>query len=431
MDEDKNSPDEQTASVGQKTTEPGVFSPGEPARAWTDTGKPTAQNNQPTENAKKDGNNDSLAFEASKLPDEGDDIAKTIAAAGEAEPKIKTESVKEITIEDTIVGETNVPAPLPVTQVTTQEKESTPEKTAEKREIQKAENIPPKLPESPSKVKSIRTYKSDVAERIKSGQTSIVGIAVAEEERRLSEELSGSPKSHKNLLFVYLSVIFLLLGIGITIVALIKKPAEESLTGGPSGTASLVFTEKEKIIPATNSSPESLAKAISDEVASANNKLDSMESIYVTEIINGNTVLVTAQRFFFFLDHRMPPSLLRSLSNDFSLGLHTFNGNHLFMVLKTGFYENAFAGMLGWEEHMARDLFPMFGIKKKDDSGIFLRPFEDKTIKNLDARVLRDDAGEITLFYVFKDRGTIIITDSENTLEEVAKRLSYSSSGAR
>ena len=166
-------------------------------------------------------------------------------------------------------------------------------------------------------------------------------------------------------------------------------------------------------------------------IAGANNKLDTVENIYITENINGSETAAAAQRFFFFIDSRVPPSLLRSLGNNFALGFHTFNGNHPFLVLKTGFYENAFAGMLGWEQYMARDIFPIFGIKKKEGSAIFLRPFEDKTVKNLDARVLKDDDGEILLFYVFKDKGTIIITDSENTLSELVKRLNYSATPSR
>ena len=112
-------------------------------------------------------------------------------------------------------------------------------------------------------------------------------------------------------------------------------------------------------------------------------------------------------------------------------GVHSFDGNHPFLVLKTGFYENAFAGMLEWERYMKDDLAPLFGpAKTKIPSGQIVADtvqepelvFVDSVIKNKDTRILRGKNGKTELLYSFVDKNTIIITTNEHTLEEVFVR---------
>ncbi len=306
--------------------------------------------------------------------------------------------------------------------------------SAEKSEVKgdtaatKAENAP--INESGRKLKALRTYQADVAESLRSSKTSIASMVMAEQSRKEKLIELDSPRSKKNIVFITISAIFLLAGIGSVFFAF-SKPSTPADSANAPKNPSLIFVENEKQISATGINSEILAKTISAEVSGANNKLDSMENVYLSEDVDGNEIALTTQRLFFFLDNRMPPSLLRSLGKKFMLGIHNFNGNHPFLILQTNFYENAFAGMLGWEQYMARDIFPIFAIKISSDSPVFLRPFEDKTIKNRDGRALKDDEGKIVLFYVFKDKKTIIITDSEYTLEEVSRRLNSSGSTIR
>ncbi|MEK7614595.1 MAG: hypothetical protein AAB428_02930 [Patescibacteria group bacterium] len=284
--------------------------------------------------------------------------------------------------------------------------------------------------ENVGKLKALRTYQADVAESLRSNKTSIASMVMAEQNRKGKLAELDSPVSKKNIILITISAIFLLAGI-VSVFLVFSKPGSPADSAKLPKNPSLVFVENEKQISATGINSEILAKTISAEVSGANNKLDSMENVYLSEDVDGNEIALTTQRLFFFLDNRMPPSLLRSLGKKFMLGIHNFNGNHPFLILQTNFYENAFAGMLVWEQYMARDIFPIFAIKISSDSPVFLRPFEDKTIKNRDGRVLKDDEGKVVLFYVFKDKKTIIITDSEYTLEEVSRRLNSSGSTIR
>jgi len=91
------------------------------------------------------------------------------------------------------------------------------------------------------------------------------------------------------------------------------------------------------------------------------------------------------------------------------------------------FYENAFAGMLSWEQNIYEDLYPI--LQETDVSGDSLSSspvktsFEDKIIENKDTRILYNSRGEIVLIYSFVDRETLIVATEKNTLLEVFERL--------
>ena len=281
-------------------------------------------------------------------------------------------------------------------------------------------------------IRPIRTYKDDVAESVKSKKTSLVRMVIAESERRETETEIESPRSKRNLIFISLSAVLFILGASGGIYVFNKyRGADEPVPITEDKAASLIFAETQKEIPVTGRSSASIIQAFAAEITGANIRLDTIEHISPTEETAEGKARPSAQRFFFFLDNRMPANLLRSLTPDFMLGVHAFNGNQPFLILTTDYYENSFAGLLTWERYMARDLLPLFGINKNEDDPIFERPFQDRVVKNRDARILYDDLGQIIIMYVFKDKRTVIVTTSENTLDEVVKRLNASGAVTR
>ena len=106
------------------------------------------------------------------------------------------------------------------------------------------------------------------------------------------------------------------------------------------------------------------------------------------------------------------------------LGIHAFNGNRAFIILKTDFYENAFLGLLKWENYMAEEMLPLLGVNITSENKYLLdEKFTDTTFKNRDARVLYDNSGSPVLIYSMPQRDPIIITTGEDTLNEVVEKL--------
>ncbi len=427
MDNENKNPPPQTTKVPQTPIDLSKSSAGD--ISFSKATSPPETANLPTEEA-------SPIIQAKELvtePAETDSLAPTT-------PVISIPSVTEAEQKAIIGGVLLKPSESPkmqepvvkpeITVPFTAPKPAEPEKPIARTEplripLQTPE-LRPKPPEMPkSSIKAIRTYQADVAESVKGNKTSVAHMVIAEEERRRNLADLESPKSKRNIVFISLSLVLLVIGT-VTAIIIFNKSRQTQTEIRAVQNPALIFAENQKHFSVTGLGPEALAKTVGEEVRGANNKLDTIENISFSEKINSTEVPVTTQRFFFFLDNRMPPSLLRSLDSNFMLGVHTFNGNHLFLIFHTNYYENSFAGMLSWEQYMARDLFPIFAIQKSPVSPVFDRPFEDATIKNRDVRVLKDDDGDIVLFYLFTDKKTLVITDSSDTLEEVIRRLNSS-----
>ena len=125
-----------------------------------------------------------------------------------------------------------------------------------------------------------------------------------------------------------------------------------------------------------------------------------------------------------------PDTLVRSLETDFVFGLHALNQNQPFLIFKTNYYQNAYAGMLSWETTLQDDLGPLFitpepvvEASSTDQALRLSENFEDIVVKNRDTRALRNRNGKIIFLYSFPDKNTIILTTNADTLEKIATRL--------
>ncbi len=278
-------------------------------------------------------------------------------------------------------------------------------------------------------IKRLRTYKEDVAEALKREKTTVVKMVLDEQRRKegLAEMSTPSPK--KNALLVWLSIILLVLGGGtIATIYVFNKNDETTLKSGGTKTASIIFAENEKNISITDAISERVGKLIKAEVIGADIRLDTIENLYFTEtgdILSSKgeplELAINTARLWSALEINLPPILLRSFSDDFMFGVHAWNGNQSFIILKNDFYENAFTGMLKWEESMAKDLLPIMTNRSVDS--FYGKPFQDMVIKNRDIRGLTNENGEPVLMYTFVNRETIVIATHKDTLNEVISRL--------
>ncbi len=278
-------------------------------------------------------------------------------------------------------------------------------------------------------IKRLRTYKEDVAEALKREKTSVVKMVIDEQRRKEGLAPIAQTSSKKNAVFVWLGLILLILGAGtIALVYVFKKQDQTAVTLSGGKIISLVFAENEKKISITDTPADRLGKIIKLEVSSADIRLDTILNLRFTEAgavtdSRGEPIEmdVNAGKFLGALQIDLPPVLLRSLTGEFMVGVHAWNGNQAFIILKNNFYENAFAGMLRWEETMAKDLLPVFTNRSLDS--FYGRTFQDLVIKNRDIRGITDENGEPILMYIFANRETVIIATHKDTLNEAVSRL--------
>jgi len=276
-------------------------------------------------------------------------------------------------------------------------------------------------------VKNIRTYQSDLSEALKDQKGSVVKIALAEHKRKEQEKKNISPKSTKNTFFIWGGILLMAISAIIIIFLFINKKSTlknfDSIN--PEGIQSLIFADNHKEIEAKNFSKRKMINAITNEVENNSLRLDTIENIYLTTSVNeSEKQIVGAKNFLSLIGNNIPNSLLRAIENDFMIGIYSFDNSQLFILLKTLSYDNAFAGLLLWEDKLFDDLYEIFKIDTSgENANLFNKKFQDMIVQNKDARVLKNDQGEIILMYIFLNKQTIIITRDEDTLVEVSNRL--------
>lgn len=302
-------------------------------------------------------------------------------------------------------------------------------------------SVDKKIKKSNSFIKPLRTYKSDIADVLAKGKTSLVGIVSAEHKKRI-EKLKKEPtpekgkETHiiKNILITVLSIILIVLGAGSVTYFYLKKEKVDEVFIQEKNPA-LIFSENHKILDITNLSKRKLMNTLVNARDGTSGMLNTITNYIIAEEIEIDGVkdktLVSAEDFLRTLEVHVPSSFLRALEPEFMFGVHVFDGNVPFFIFKVESYENAFAGMLDWEKTMETDLFPLFEsettIADRDSEGTTTLQikigFRDVIIRNKDTRVLENNMGRTIFLYSFLDRKTIVIAIDKDSFTEILTRI--------
>lgn len=289
-----------------------------------------------------------------------------------------------------------------------------------------------------NKLSSLRTYQGDMAEFIKSKDESIVSIVVKEKERKAEKEAEAKVESQKfeplskpkelkksnksglqvNFTMLFLSI--LLIGGGalasLYIFQFIKTPTQNNL-----------MTLKEEIIPynssiiLTDATNVNLGKEISE--------LAFISGINIIKISNkSDATILKAKDFFDFLEVSLPSGLLRTLKDQYVVGVISQNEEKSpFIIITVNDFGGAFSAMLEWEESIAEDLAFLnteTNTVTVASTTISMKPevfsWKDVIIKNKDTRGLVNGKGKSQIAYTFLDKNTILITGNIFVIGEIS-----------
>lgn len=284
--------------------------------------------------------------------------------------------------------------------------------------------------EKKSPLQHVRTYKDDIAKAIKKQKASKASIISAEVKKKNTlaqfKTPSDQARPYINYAIKITAGVMIIIGIALILYfTLIYNKSSDSLPA--EILPSFIFSEGQKKIDLSGADKRTALRILNDEKEFISVSLGEISLFHLTEGLS----LLSAQKFLTKIDARVSGAFLRSLKNDMNLGVHVFDGNQAFLIFKTDFYENSFAGMLQWEKYMNEDLTPLFGPIVKLEKGTTTESvigsvlFTDKVFKNKDVRML-EDKGEIVLMYSFIDQETILITTNESTFTEILKRITSS-----
>lgn len=273
-------------------------------------------------------------------------------------------------------------------------------------------------------IKPLRTLRGDIEEVVKEGRTSAVKIAVAETQRATGapETVSNftAPRREwpwKNILIGAAGVILIAAG-GAGLYFIFKKIGVPEPTMIIAKRQTIINTEAEKTLDISNFARPKIITALKAEKTALPKNLSTVIGLNLVQKTGATTTeAVSSGNFLEQLQVQANTPFIRALAPDFIFGFHILSQPEPFLILKTGAYDFAYAGMLRWENYLAADLGPIFLATTTPNL------FEDKIIYNKDARILRGADGAILLLYSFNDKNTIIITTNEITFKNLVDRL--------
>ncbi len=281
-------------------------------------------------------------------------------------------------------------------------------------------NLPPEEKET---IPRLRTLATDLGESMQGRKGVTIHDAIAEEGAREEAQAKLAEAPKKNLIMLAASAGLIVLGIASIFIFSLFNRVQPVAVQNTTAVRSLVFADTSKEISVDGQEKATLVQAIKKEVASATIGEGNIENIYFTHVENGMKYVAGTRTIFSTLGFQAPELLTDTLGNTFMLGIYG-SGNKPFLLLQTNAYSDAFAGMRTWEARLYDDFYQLANINPTgDNANLFTARFEDATLGNKDARVLRNGAGAITLFYAFINDQTFIIATDAGTLAEVSERL--------
>jgi len=266
---------------------------------------------------------------------------------------------------------------------------------------------------------------------------SVVRAVSLEEDRRAHEKTqqpeapAATARPKKTFGVIFIAGVLLVLGIGaLWGVYIAMRPATPAAQT-PLTTSSILFAEQSESLSLAGISPDDLKRTLGGARTALQSTLGSITEIVPTEPAldgeAGATRRATFSEFIAAIGAHPPESLLRALGNSFFFGIHTVDTNAPLLIVPVTSYDRAFAGMLAWEGTMNVDLAPIFtplpGMTTDQNGLPVARTFQDTVMRNYDVRILRDDAGQIRLYYSFPTQHVLIIAESPYSFAEILSRL--------
>ena len=218
-------------------------------------------------------------------------------------------------------------------------------------------------------------------------------------------------------------------GVGITY--LIKNKGNTTITT-PQILSSFITTEYKDELKTDTVIKGKFINALSSRLNDTQIPVNNLYNIYLTTTSTSTTrKILNSNDFIKLAGFKMPDIIKRTILPDFMVGMFSFGENFPFIIFRSSYFENAYAGMLDWEKDLEKDVQVLFRLSGYENSGNILselsapntKKFEDLVIVNKNVRLIRNEKGEIILLYAIIDKETIIITVNERTFKEIVDRL--------
>lgn len=273
---------------------------------------------------------------------------------------------------------------------------------------EKARTTKTSAPKEDSGLPRVRTYASDMSRAIRARGETLASIVNTEQRAAREREKPRTEPSSRGMLFLIGGLVLFVLGIVVVATTLffVTRGTDE-----PQLPTSLIFPNKTAALEFPEG--ESLIGLLAQERSGADLSLGEIERVVVVR----DGVPLPPNEVARALG--IPNAIAREAA-DIMVGIHSFDRNQPFIIMKVVTYDRTFEALLEWERDIARALGAFFaprGATPLEDPDL---SFHDEIIRNLDARKSQD---AWPILYAYPVRTLIVITTNEFTLREITTRL--------
>ncbi len=237
----------------------------------------------------------------------------------------------------------------------------------------------------------------------------------------------------KNSLLIIISILLVAGGIYAGYYLYKISPLAKMLTPSPVNTKpneptildskSLLQADSKVTIAIDGKNENQILSLIRSEISKESEPY-KVKEIVLTKTSENITKKVSADELLKTIKIPVPELITRAIAPEWMLGVFSGIGGqkHLFVISTNTFFQNTFAGMIQWEKSMPQDL-KMFTTNYSDSNFTLNGQYKDKIIKNKDVREYMLENGHINYLYSFVSNDKLVITNSEETLDEIITRL--------
>lgn len=281
--------------------------------------------------------------------------------------------------------------------------------------------------ENKIKNKKIETYAEDMARVIESDTGGLIKKIIHEQEEYETERKNLSPGSKKNKIFIFTSILFMLLTFSLLIFLGVIKRKVNTVDVLPQYIPP-IFIDQNYFKEIDGLTKEQIVQSVLNEVNNTNLKAGGIEGIYLTE----NKKIISFKRFIEVIQGNFDVAGLPFVDDSFLIGASNENTEaipsskniNLFFLFKVRSFPDIFDWLRSWENKLFSDLHGFLKIDISPDTKYLITKFfEDDLIVNKNARILKNKDSNIVMTYIFADNNFIVITGSEKVAAEVILRL--------
>ena len=276
----------------------------------------------------------------------------------------------------------------------------------------------------------VETYAEDMARVLESNENGIAAKVIEEEERKNFEKQHMTLGGSANKIFLSAGILLVILAVGAVFLVYFLRKDIFTVPIAPQYTP-IVYTDKSEFKEVAGLKKDEVIQTITNEANTAEFKEGGIEGIYLSV----NKQVLGFRKFLDLIEANLDQTKIEFINDNFLIGAVDktkinspgTTGRDLFILLKMRSIADVFDPMRGWESKIFSDLHSFFGVDLNARTKYLLeKNFEDGVIQNKNARILRDNEGNIIMMYVYTEEDSLIITNSESVVREVMLRLASS-----